>query len=73
MELNDKQLEEITGGYTDQEIINIINDQYSKLPEEIRIKIIEALNKYGRKATVALTEKLIKDFDWAKSMLDLFK
>lgn len=72
MELNEKQLEKVTGGMTDEMIIKIINEQYSQLPESIRSRIIDALNTYGKKAAKALAEKLIKNFDWAKSILKLF-
>lgn len=73
MELNDNQLQKVSGGMTDQEIIDSINTKYSQLPEDIRDKIIEAINKYGKKTAQNLAEKLIKDYEWAESMLDLFK
>lgn len=73
MELHDNQLEQVSGGMTDQEIIDSINNKYSQLPQDIRNKIIEALNKYGKKDAQNLAEKLIKNYEWAKSLLDLFK
>ena len=73
MELNDNQLKQVSGGMTDQEIIDSINNKYSQLPQDIRNKIIEALNKYGKKDAQNLAEKLIKNYEWAKSLLDLFK
>ena len=73
MELNDNQLQKVSGGMSEQEIVDAINTKYRQLPEEIRDKIIEAIDKYGKKAARSLAEKLIKDYDWAKPLLDLFK
>ena len=57
-ELSDEALKNISGGTTVPEIIQKINQLYPWIPEEIRTKIIDALNMYGPKAAKALAKKL---------------
>lgn len=70
--LNDSDLEKVTGGMTNNEIINKINSFYGFLPEDIRNKIIDALNNYGKKAAKALAEKLTSSIPQADGIVDLF-
>lgn len=70
--LNDNDLEKVTGGMTNNEIINKINSFYCFLPEDIRNKIIDALNNYGKKAAKALAEKLTSSIPQAEGIVDLF-
>lgn len=72
--LNDEELSNVVGGLTSNEIIEKINDLYSFVPESIRNKIIEALNKYGKKTAKDLAEKLVKGkFPLAEGIIKLFE
>lgn len=73
MILDDEELNNVVGGLTNNEIIEKINNKYSFVPESIRKEIIEALNKFGKKAAKDLAEKLIKNkYPLAKEIINLF-
>ena len=75
-ELNDSELEIVNGGTTPTkaEIDRIkatINALYGFVPEEIRNKIIEAYEKYGKESAKALAQRLTKDHPTWAGIADL--
>lgn len=75
-ELNDSELEIVNGGTTATKaeidgIKETINALYGFVPEEIRNKIIEAYEKYGKKAAKALAQQLTKNHPTWAGIADL--
>lgn len=70
--LNDKELEMCTGGFTNEEIRQKINQFWLKVPESMRNEILEMLEKSGKKAARSLVLKFAANMDWMQPMADLF-
>lgn len=71
MMLEDEQLENVTGGASNEAIIKAINELYGFIPGEIRTAIIGALNTVGKKAAKSLAEKFAKSDPKIQGIVDL--
>lgn len=71
MELDEKELKKINGGYSKEEIIEQINTSFLYIPESIKKEVIDMINKCGFKAAHNLCEKLVVGIPNSKDFVDL--
>ena len=72
-QLSDAELESVGGGVSSEAIIKAINAGWPKLPQNIRVMIIEVYKTYGKEAAKELTLKLATgNLEYMKKIADLF-
>lgn len=73
--LKDDELKSVTGGLSQKEFIEYINNYWKIIPEEIRNKIIDTYITLGKAATIKLIKNYIEKthMDYLSPLLDILK